>query len=130
MICVDPWYEPAVAPDRNNVLETIQRWNIPRNFFEVFMRNMVREGVWEKVIPVIGKSGDVHGKVPDADLVYIDGDHSYEGQKLDNFLYGPKAQKVICGDDYAERPEWGVIPAVDEDFPDRKINFPFWYFEK
>lgn len=38
--------------------------------------------------------------VGSVDLVYIDGDHTYEGVKLDIEMYGPLARKVLCGDDY------------------------------
>jgi len=67
------------------------------------------------------------------DLVFIDGDHSYEMVKLDIELWLPKIKKggIMCGHDY----NWigpdgypGVQKAVDEKFntiyyiPDEKVG--------
>ncbi len=37
-----------------------------------------------------------------ADMVFIDGDHSYEAVKRDIELWLPKCRKLICGHDYNE----------------------------
>jgi len=48
-----------------------------------------------------------------ADLIYIDGSHEYEDVKLDILNALPRANKVVCGDDYTA--SWpGVKRAVDE----------------
>jgi hypothetical protein len=52
------------------------------------------------------------------DMVFIDGDHSYEGVKADVLAWIPKAKKLICGHDYHGATP-GVIQAVEELFPGR-----------
>lgn len=61
----------------------------------------------------------------EADLIYVDGAHDYESVKKDLTMWGTRARKVICGDDYDEN--WpGVMQAVDEIFPDRIIIGNIW----
>ena len=55
------------------------------------------------------------------DLVYIDGDHTYEGCKADIHAWWPKVKSggILMGDDYFEYKtgkgfDFGVIPAVNE----------------
>ena len=50
------------------------------------------------------------------DLVFIDGDHSYEGCALDIRLWWPKVRPggVLSGHDYRTDKDYGVIRAVDE----------------
>lgn len=51
------------------------------------------------------------------DWIYIDGDHTYNGVKLDLELYWPKLKSggFMTGDDYCENHLWfGVKKAVDE----------------
>lgn len=49
------------------------------------------------------------------DMVFIDGDHSYEGINADILAWLPKARKLICGHDYHGATP-GVIQAVEELF--------------
>lgn len=53
------------------------------------------------------------------DMVFIDGDHSYESVRDDIEAWLPKASKLICGHDYTDDGigHWpGVIKAVTEIF--------------
>lgn len=62
-------------------------------------------------------------------LVYIDGDHSYEGVKKDiNFAKKINAN-IICGDDFHFS---GVKKAVEENFKNsfEIINSTFWIYRK
>ncbi len=54
------------------------------------------------------------------DLVFIDGDHSYEEVKRDIILWSPKVKRsgVLVGHDYNHRKHPGVKLAVDECFPE------------
>jgi predicted O-methyltransferase YrrM len=72
-------------------------------------------------------SEEANKKYPDmtADLVYIDGSHDYENIKKDIELWLPRAKKIICGDDYTENEEFGIIQAVDE--LGGKNYDRFWY---
>ncbi len=125
--CVDSWFEPANAESQNNLLITMRRWGIPRDFFHMFAENVMRSGQWHKILPLRGTSTQMVEQVPVSDLVYIDGDHSYEGCKRDIEIYRDKARVLICGDDYADREGFGVIQAVSEAFPDHKHFGPFWW---
>lgn len=125
--CVDAWYEPATYESENNLVGTLRRWELPRDFFALFRDNVMRSGFWHKIHPVRGHSHYVHGEVAPADLIYVDGDHSYDGCKRDIELYLPKARKLICGDDYSERNGFGVIEAVKELLPSHQSDGPFWW---
>jgi len=47
-------------------------------------------------------------------MVFIDGDHSYEGGAADIAAWLPKTRKLLCGHDY-NTPVWpGVTEAVGE----------------
>jgi len=55
------------------------------------------------------------------DVVYVDGDHTYEGVKTDIECWWPKVKPghILCGDDYVESKTgkgfpYGVIKAVQE----------------
>lgn len=127
--CIDLWREDAIYAGPNNLVETLARMGTPRDFYHVWERNVVAAGVWPKVTPIRGRSDEEHSRVVDADLVYIDGDHSYEGCKRDIELYMPKARKIICGDDFVGRPGFGVIQAVQEVVPGASNAGPFWWKE-
>lgn len=50
---------------------------------------------------------------PRADLIYLDGSHTYEDVLADLRKFGPLTNSIICGDDY-EPSHPGVIQAVYE----------------
>jgi len=125
--CVDSWFEPANAESQNNLLITMRRWGIPRDFFHMFAENIMRSGQWHKILPLRGTSEAMAEQVPVADLVYIDGDHSYAGCRRDIELYKPLARKIICGDDYSAREGFGVIEAVHDMLPNHEHCGPFWW---
>lgn len=58
------------------------------------------------------------------DFVFVDGDHSYEGVKLDCILWMPKIRKggIICGHDYNHERLPGVSKAVNELFNPKEIK--------
>ncbi len=111
--CVDKFEEFETEFGVNNVWDTLRQLGLPNPWFEVFESNMRAAGVWEKITVHRGWSHEVAHLVEPADLVYVDGDHTYEGCMRDIRLYLPKARKVICGDDYSERFP-GVIRAAEE----------------
>jgi len=125
--CIDTWYEPANYESENNLVATLRRWELPRDFFPLFRDNVMRSGYWHKIHPLRGHSRYICGEAPEADLVYIDGDHSYEGVERDITLYRPKAKKVIAGDDFVKRYGFGVIEAVREMLPNYQAVGPFWW---
>jgi hypothetical protein len=63
-------------------------------------------------------AGKLNGTV--FDLVFIDGEHTYEAAKADGQTWLPKARKIIAFHDYSEK--WpGVIQAVKEMFGEVKV---------
>lgn len=131
VFCVDTWTEFADTPDVNNLVWTLAHWSLPRDFFSFFREHVWRAGAFDKVIPIRGDSRDVHPLVEPVDLVYIDGDHSYAGCASDIRLYGPKARRVICGDDFADAFE-GVRRATCDLTVEEVLNADgrFWWIEK
>ena len=135
--CVDRWLDEESEPSTNNMVSTLVEQDLPRDYYQKFAENMVNTGASYKIGAVRGDSRLVANQVGEADLVYIDGDHPYEGCKSNIQLYAPKALKVVCGDDYLERDIWsesrgvhgkfGVIRAVDEIFPQRQVAGNFWW---
>lgn len=125
--CVDSWYEPATYESNNNLVGTLRRWDLPRDFFGIFRDNVMRSGHWHQITPIRGHSHYVAEEVPYADLVYLDGSHSYEDCKRDIEIYRDKARRVLCGDDYVEREGFGVIEAVRELLPDHNHSGAFWW---
>jgi autotransporter strand-loop-strand O-heptosyltransferase len=125
--CVDTWFEAAERGDRNNLVDSLSYFGVGRDFFAKFVENMKGCGAWPKITVVRGDSQEVAHKVGEADLVYVDANHTKEGCAGDVKLYLPKARKIICGDDYTVRPEFGVIEAVSELLPRHKFDGPFWW---
>lgn len=134
--CVDTWMELATHESENNLVGTLRRWDLPRDFFPLFRDNVMRSGVWHKICPIKGNSHDVHVEVPVVDLVYLDAGHSYKQLKRDIEIYRDKARVCLCGDDYSVRteadgsPAFGVIEAVTEMLPGAQHVGPFWYWER
>jgi predicted O-methyltransferase YrrM len=64
------------------------------------------------------------------DFAFIDGTHTYLRAKQDIDLWSPKVRKggVICGDDFNNKPNYGVIQAVKESFGNNfKVRGKIWY---
>lgn len=81
---------------------------------------------------IIGRSDETYINFEDnsIDFVFIDADHHYQSVKKDIELWYPKVRTggIISGHDYAYGGECGVIPAVNEAFPDVKIySGSVWY---
>ena len=127
--CIDTFEEPATVADNNNLVGVLPKIGVPNDFYSHFIRNMEAEGVIDRINIVRGRSDLVHWQVLEADLVYIDGDHSYQGQKGDIIAYLPKARKVICGDDYTPQDFPGLIQATNELLPQHKHQGAFWWHE-
>jgi len=65
-------------------------------------------------------------EIAGADMVFIDGEHTYESIKADIEAWLPKAKRVIAGHDY--QPGFpGVIKAVNEIFGKVQVEDTIWY---
>ena len=81
-------------------------------FTDDFMKNV---GHFPNLVPMRMTSLEAAALIPDksVDMVFIDGDHSYEAVRADIAAWLPKARKLICGHDW----QWHTVQeAVTEAF--------------
>ena len=89
------------------VVHAVDHWT-EQEVYKQFRRNM---HAFNNVTTYRMPSLQAVSLVPDCDMVFLDGSHSYEDCLVDLQSYGPKALRVICGHDY----NWpGVRRAVTE----------------
>lgn len=118
LTCVDPWMNGYDDADMASYLTPMTE--IERQFdLKVFKYGT-------RVTKVKNKSSNVYNTFSDEtfDVVYIDGDHTYEGCKLDIVNYLPKVRKggFLCGHDvHCEGVQKAIIETIsgiDGYFPD------------
>lgn len=127
--CIDPFrVTRKMAQEEIHELEV---HGVPSEWFAIFQDNIRQSGNIRKVSALLCESG---GPLPASwpqifDLVYIDGDHSYESVRRDIEVYSPHA-RIVCGDDYGVAD--GVTQAVDEAWtnPPASKAGPFWWVER
>lgn len=90
---------------------------------QVGLDNLAHFGVADRVVRVLGKSQDVgrHWRWP-VDMLYIDGDHSYEACRADVDVWLPwlKSGGIVAFHDYGTRHTPGVVRVVHETMGDLK----------
>ncbi len=108
----DDWYGPRGEGD--SVFDPQER----ETFFDRFIRNM--NGLENRVKPVRVSHSQIN---PDIcpDMIFIDGDHSYEGVKRDIELWKRCAAPgaLLCGHDITAFS--GVARAVEELLPEAQV---------
>ena len=107
--------------------------NSPADTFQDFYKNVGHF----KNLAIIKGTSEAASKVevipPFVDMVFIDGDHSYDSVMQDLRLWEPRCLKVICGHDYAASTEPGVTKAVDEYFGKDRVlrgSGSLWWIKK
>jgi hypothetical protein len=107
--------------DGNNIV-----WTNLNEEYEKLL-NLYKEN--KNVIIHKGKSYDIIKDFKDNyfDLIYIDGDHSYNGVKNDLNISYLKTKKngFICGHDYNENKFYDVVKAVNEFCDEKKLKIDY-----
>jgi len=106
IICVDTWLGSSEhflnAPERR----TLKLTNGRATFYDDFMRNVVRHGLNDLIVPFSITSvaaAEVFREIEFApDLIYVDGDHTSRGFRADLELYWDilRPGGVLIGDDF------------------------------
>lgn len=77
----------------------------------------------DNLTTIVGDSVESAKYIDSVDMVFLDGDHTYDGVKRDIKAWLPKAKKLLCGHDY-DLPE--VKQAVDEALKIDKVTGSIW----
>ena len=130
-IAIDPWRvwsTPNAAP---------WVWEYPQEYWDYYYKSTVKYMPWFPQLRVIKlPSLEAAPLFMDGyfDLVYIDGDHSYDAVIADIKAWMPKVRNggILCGHDYRGLVNSGettdcqnVILAVDDFFGDKKTLLPY-----
>lgn len=113
----------ALADNTQGVVCAVDTWQgegiverelVTANLFDQFERNM--QGA--RVIPMRMSSLEAAklcaSKQYTFDMIFLDGDHSYESVKADIAAWRPLCNGLLCGHDYGKADFPGVTQAVDE----------------
>lgn len=134
LVCVDPWeYNEEFYNDmpykRGRILSA--NWENVREEFRACVLAPYAGRVWAIKNTSLGAARIVEDDV--LDFCFIDGNHTYKHVRADTYAWWPKVRVggLLCGDDYRDRPGYGVIKAVTEIFGARASNHGrIWYVEK
>jgi hypothetical protein len=123
MKVIQPWWEADVLA---------VGW--PLNYGPCFYENITANGRADYIHLLQGTSAEMIQVAPVVDMVYVDGDHSYEGCLFDIHAYMPKARKLICGDDHHYDPSGnpyfpGVVQACEEALESYHVEQLTWWKE-
>jgi hypothetical protein len=119
LICVDPWTEldefKRHCPNKAGYVYNANWAHIRDRFVKHVM------GPYgERVLPLQMLSTHAADLLPNSglDFVFIDGNHGYPYVREDIIAWWPKVKPggLIAGDDYINKPTYGVIQAVHELF--------------
>ena len=146
LYCIDWW--------KGNVGTDLERIAGEQDVFSVFWQRVREEGLEDTIIPIRGRSDDVAAILADGkfDLIYIDGDHRFEGivKDIDNFAPLVRDGGILCGDDcegrlsdfdpefleegstrdFTESVHCGVVLAVGNSFKNCSIDYNIWSVRK
>lgn len=135
IICVDVWehnqeFHDAMPKKRGRILNA--NWRKVRTVFKAQVLDPYPGRVWAIKNTSINASKIIDDN--SLDWIFIDGNHAYEPFLKDIYAWWPKLRVggLLCGDDYVDKPGYGVIQAVDKLFGNnaRKIGGRIWYTEK
>ena len=128
--CIDTWL--GALEFKNNFEKLGAGWDTrllhgyPQIYYQ-FLSNIIHEGVVDMIEAVPNTSENAVSFVPDADLIYVDGQHTYKGCTEDLGNYFAKLRKggIIFGDDYNLKTDkiggiqWSEVEKAVDDFSER-----------
>lgn len=136
IVCIDTWtgaremWTNTNDPDRYGALK---HENGYPTIYRDFLSNVVKAGKQDQITPFPVPSSVGLPALLDLgvkpDLIYIDGDHSFNSVRMDIGLSTPLWPTVICGDDFYSWPQVGE--AVKKSLPTYKVDeHGFWWFSR
>jgi len=115
-----------VFADNAEKVYAIDHWEPwPEGTFDEYIVNV---GYRPNVETLKGYSTEMSKQVDSVDMVFIDGDHTYEGCKADIEAWLPKCKKIISGHDYSDDYP-GVRKAVAELIKNYHVVGSIWWAE-
>lgn len=132
VICFDDWYGPRASTDKKpdgSLFTEDDRISL----FDIFSNNMADLITMGKAMPIRTDYNEIeHSDLYLApDMIFIDGDHSFDAVSRDLRFWVPKASVggLICGHDYNYS---SVTEAVNKFFPKVETveNTSIWYTSK
>jgi len=117
-----PWFRflPWVRKKYRSQLK-LSGANLQPKIYQLFLSNVIHKGLAHKIIPLRMSSQEASSSINvKPDLVYIDGDHTYEAVYRDLNAWQPllNANGIICGDDWS----WPAVQKAVNQFAEEN-NF-------
>lgn len=141
--CID-WWKGSIGTELEGIAAKT-------DVFTFFWNRMCDEGLEDTIIPIRARSDEVGSFLKEEmfDLVFIDGDHRYDGIRNDIATYGRLVKSdggILCGHDcegrigdfdrdaleegkqkdYHANAHCGVVLAVGESFQEYNIDYTIW----
>ena len=105
VVCVDPWIdfiEDSIT-DRDWIHKTMKKAFVKRRILKLFLHNIIASGLSDTISILQGSSEEIlpYIKGGVADIIFIDGDHSYDAVLRDITVSSIllKDGGILCGDD-------------------------------
>jgi len=134
LFCIDPWEEnaefKASCPRKEGRIYNAN-WVMVRKLFDL----KINSHFAHRILPLRMTSREAAELIryQKLNFVFIDANHTYEHVAEDISLWSPKVIQggLISGDDFIDKPNYGVIKAVREAFGDNfKTAGKIWYTTK
>jgi len=124
--CVDPWRDDWTEPKEVGLVNT----NVD-SLYEQFLENMKPVENYYTPLRMNSIEAAVLYENKSLDMVFIDGDHSYESVIEDILSWLPKVKLggVLAGDDYSVSTHQGVIRATHELLKPLQISGTTWIYK-
>lgn len=133
LFCIDIWVYNEdfynASPNKRGRIATAD-WDSVQKVFKKNVIDRFPFNVCAMKMPSLSASSLI--KDGSLDFVFIDANHSYIWTKEDIEIWTPKIKNggIIAGDDFVDKPLYGVKQAVRESFKEFKLINKIWYTVK